>query len=738
MPLQQRMSAQTPDLSTHPMQSGTRVSLGSKDDSPILEKVSSIDGSHRRRTWDPSRPILFTPTEPARVTEGLTMAATHGLRSTPVVRFQAQSSRFSTMTGAVQLRNHLEHEINPTGDKGQSSSKKSDTPTSKPTASGSEFMADKAGNYVLQSLAEVEAVEHVSTQNHDTLTWHIPDDVLRAAMLAPPKTRASYWSARFYRGPNGERLSVHHCTTFTVAERVARYFLAEKVVGFDIEWKPWGSPTSIKQNVSLIQLACENRIALFQISLFSGTTIEQLLPPSLRIVLESPDILKVGVAVKGDFSRLAKHLNVKARGVFELSRLHNLVTWYETDPSKVTKKLVGLTAQVHQHLQLPLYKGTPLVDEPANNSSVRESDWSQPLETEQIHYAADDAYAGFRLYHILESKRMQLTTIPPAIQVCDYDSLPTPRNKDTSKQSQATRTRRVSTQIAQAEEKTQENDGEENEEADEDDVYETAPEEIVDDQPSRSIVRRRPSEDANNRSLSQADLEPTQTPVPLGRVTPSWLQGLDPAYPVLPPTPTETERAPSPSNPSDHSPAPGVERFVGNVFKALYPEQRRSLQSDDFPDPELEEALKHLDIDDSGHLRPKPTTPTVEGNQNNTKEAIESALAAFDALSITDLSDFNPQDLDFPESNQKIAPVFKPITHAPKQNSHTTEHNLATAWAQGYLQSTIPPIDSTAHSHIRATATHLRVYHLWHHQKLSLQTIGTHLRDPPLPDNAVA
>ncbi|OAL53324.1 ribonuclease H-like protein [Pyrenochaeta sp. DS3sAY3a] len=594
-------------------------------------------------------------------------------------------------------------------------------------------MADKEGNSVLQSLAEVEAVVNACTQNHDTLTWHIPDDVLRTAMLAPPKTRASYWSANFYRGPNGERRLIHLCTNFTVAERAARHFLAEKVVGFDIEWKPWGSPTSIKQNVSLIQLACENRIALFHISQFPGTTIEQLLPPSLRTVLESPDILKVGVAVKGDFSRLAKHLYVKARGVFELSRLHNLVTWYEIDPSKVTRKLVGLAAQVHQHLQLPLYKGTPLIDEPGNKSSVRESDWSQPLGPEQTQYAADDAYAGFRLYHVLESKRMRLTPIPPAVQVCDYDSLPTPRNKVTSKESQATRNRRVSTQI----EKTQEKDGEENDEADEDDVYETAPEEIVDDQPSRVIVRQLPSEVANTRNLSQADLAPKQTPVPLGRVTLSWLQGLDPAYPVLPPTPTETERASSPSNPPDHISAPGV-RFVGNVSKALYPEQSRSLQGDDFPDPELEEALKHLEIDDSGHLRPKPATPMVKGNQESTKEAIESALAAFDALSITDLSDFNTQDLDPPEPNQKTAPVFKPITHAPKQNSHTTEHNLATAWAQGYLQSTIPSINSTAHPHIRATATHLRVYHLWHHQKLPLQTIGTHMRDPPLSDNAVA
>src|SRR5207248_3339049 len=52
-------------------------------------------------------------------------------------------------------------------------------------------------------------------------------------------------------------------------------------------------------------------------------------------------------------------------------------------------------------------------------------------------------------------------------------------------------------------------------------------------------------------------------------------------------------------------------------------------------------------------------------------------------------------------------------------------------------QSTIPSASSSTPSRIRATVTPLRAYHLWHHQRLSLDNIGAHLRDPPLAQSTV-
>lgn len=58
--------------------------------------------------------------------------------------------------------------------------------------------------------------------------------------------------------------------------------------------------------------------------------------------------------------------------------------------------------QVEFHLGLPLGKGP-----------VRTSNWSKPLNQDQRTYAADDAYAGFMLYHRMNAKRMAMDPTPP-------------------------------------------------------------------------------------------------------------------------------------------------------------------------------------------------------------------------------------------------------------------------------------------------------------------------------------
>jgi hypothetical protein len=202
------------------------------------------------------------------------------------------------------------------------------------------------------------------------LGYHVPEAKMKEFMLS-----SKFWQYTMYRGPRGEKVKVHYCKSKETTENVARLFLDEEVVGFDMEWKPQASATQgIRKNVALIQLASEERIALFHLARFSkGNAVENFLAPSLQKVLESPNITKVGVSVKGDCTRLRRFLGIDSRGLFELSHLYKLVKFCAGDVKKINKALVSLAQQVQEHLYLPLLKG-----------DVRGSDWSQELNYEQI------------------------------------------------------------------------------------------------------------------------------------------------------------------------------------------------------------------------------------------------------------------------------------------------------------------------------------------------------------------
>ena len=124
-----------------------------------------------------------------------------------------------------------------------------------------------------------------------------------------------------------------------------------------MEWKAWGAK-GIKENISLIQVASEDLIGLFHIALHNGFTVNKLVCPSLRKIIEDPNILKCGVAIlNADGFRLRKFLSLDPRGLIELSQLHRVVKWIKTDKTMVTKRLVKMTCLAEEHLGQPLWKG---------------------------------------------------------------------------------------------------------------------------------------------------------------------------------------------------------------------------------------------------------------------------------------------------------------------------------------------------------------------------------------------
>lgn len=238
----------------------------------------------------------------------------------------------------------------------------------------------------------------------DGLDYQIPPAALRSALLSSPSSGASYWRHSLYRSGTGEKIAIFLCKKTADAERVARDFANERVLGFDIEWEQNARPNidSLKDNVSLIQIAGEDKIALFQLAAFPEDGVDDLMPASLKALLENPDIVKAGVNVAGDFTRLRKCLGVQGQGIFELSHLYKVVKHSESRPELVDKRLRNLADQVEELLRLPLYKG-----------AVRTSHWSKKLQGEQVEYAASDAYAGFRLFHALEARRKLMDPMPP-------------------------------------------------------------------------------------------------------------------------------------------------------------------------------------------------------------------------------------------------------------------------------------------------------------------------------------
>lgn len=236
-------------------------------------------------------------------------------------------------------------------------------------------------------------------------------------------TGHKFWSHKLYRGPQDQPVRIMYSRTKVESEEIAREFINEKVVGFDMEW-PWRQDTNpnaaLQQRVGLIQIACEDKIALFHIGLHSGTSPNDLLAPSLRSIIESPDISKCGVAVlNADFSRLQTWFGLQPRGAFELSHLHNLVTYGAVNPAKCTIKLRKLAQQVEEHLGLPLHKG-----------AVRTSNWSNPLNQNQIQYAAADSYAGFMLFHCMNAKRISMLPTPPLPVYAETYVAMNPRSRD--------------------------------------------------------------------------------------------------------------------------------------------------------------------------------------------------------------------------------------------------------------------------------------------------------------------
>ncbi|KAK7421761.1 hypothetical protein QQX98_001975 [Neonectria punicea] len=259
------------------------------------------------------------------------------------------------------------------------------------------------GDSKLKQPSEVFKVLHPPVTSLD---YKISNELFEAARKKKEGTSGSYWSHTMYQRVKDdgsvEKVKVHYCTTKATMEWTCKkYFLEEKVIGFDLEWMAFAKKSSTsREQVSLIQIASPSHIALFHVAVFAK---DDFIAPTFRQIMEDEGVSKTGVNIRGDCTRLKKYFDVETKGIFELSHLYRLVKYSKQGQlNLINKLLVSMAVQVKDCLGLPLYKG-----------EVRTSNWMHVLNAAQISYSASDAYAGIQLYYVLEHEREKLDPCPP-------------------------------------------------------------------------------------------------------------------------------------------------------------------------------------------------------------------------------------------------------------------------------------------------------------------------------------
>ncbi|KAJ4268360.1 hypothetical protein NW762_002423 [Fusarium torreyae] len=279
-------------------------------------------------------------------------------------------------------------------------------PVHESISEGTQVASDADGNLVDTSTQESEPTE-TPAPPLTALDYTIDPELWEAARKCKEGSRESFWSYRMYRQVLGDgeeqKVKVHYCTSKATMEHVCqKYFADEKVIGFDLEWWVGAKRDSNpRKNVSLIQIASPSRVGLFHVALFPK---DDFVAPTFKKIMEDESVIKVGVAIKGDCTRLKNNLAVESKGVIELSHLYKLVKFTKAgELNKINKVLASLADQTRELLGLPLFKG----------DDVRSSNWMLRLSERQISYSASDAYVGLQLYHVLEQERKKLDPTPP-------------------------------------------------------------------------------------------------------------------------------------------------------------------------------------------------------------------------------------------------------------------------------------------------------------------------------------
>jgi ribonuclease D len=157
--------------------------------------------------------------------------------------------------------------------------------------------------------------------------------------------------------------------------KVSEKFNSTKELGFDTETRASFRKGEVYK-VALLQLSTDDEAFLIRLH-----GIKKF--DSIKAVLENPDILKAGVAIRDDLKNLQKVFKFTPQNFIELQDL----------AKKKGLKNFGLKGMTEEVLQARLSKAAKITN------------WEVPkLTDQQILYAATDAWIGLQLYRAIHLK----------------------------------------------------------------------------------------------------------------------------------------------------------------------------------------------------------------------------------------------------------------------------------------------------------------------------------------------
>jgi ribonuclease D len=179
--------------------------------------------------------------------------------------------------------------------------------------------------------------------------------------------------------PPYDGISLANVRLVRTADEAARALAdlsARDVIGFDTESKPTFRKGEESTGPHLLQFATDETAYLFQ----SGRP--ELAAPlfdTLRAVLESPTVLKVGFGLTDDLRRVRSKFGIEPANVLDLSTALRIDKKHTLGAKTAVARYFGKTLQ--------------------KSRRITTTNWSLPnLTDKQIQYAADDAHVALLVY----------------------------------------------------------------------------------------------------------------------------------------------------------------------------------------------------------------------------------------------------------------------------------------------------------------------------------------------------
>jgi hypothetical protein len=137
------------------------------------------------------------------------------------------------------------------------------------------------------------------------------------------------WRYINFRGPHGQQVIVDYCVSYEFAERTAKLFTNNRVIGIDL----WGGRrfenvedavregNSSKRCIPMVAIANEERIALFHLASMRFDHYHGHLPTLVQI-LEDPAIRKVGENIQAFRQRLLTYMHIDMDGAVDSKSMY--------------------------------------------------------------------------------------------------------------------------------------------------------------------------------------------------------------------------------------------------------------------------------------------------------------------------------------------------------------------------------------------------------------------------------